>query len=222
MARKPLMNSKEVDVCFFMSFIASAFMILGACAMFSAYYSIPIDAREHKEKNEHIREPMQFYEKLIWSVLEEHRKLWYMFDRIPIYINAKRVVLYDEYKLFITAYCSEECGWSYSTSSGATCHRSSEANRYEPTTCAVDLNYFPYGTLFYVPSEDRVYVAEDTGAFSGMWIDLYQDDMSDVIGYPTRYEYCYTCEVEEYSYLLPNCSNPKDVIAVAWETRCSN
>lgn len=109
------------------------------------------------------------------------------------------IELGDSYRCFITAYCAEECGWNYATSSGAICHRSSEANRYEPSTCAIDRAYFSYNTLFYVPSEDRVYIAEDTGAFRGLWLDLYQDSMGDVISYNTRYETIYTCEIVQKS-----------------------
>lgn len=203
----------KFDKCVLLSAIALLFMMFGSCAMFSSYHGTPIDKRERKEKIEYVREPHILYEKPIWGVLEEHRKLWYMIDRVPIYLKAKRVILYDEYKMFITAYCAEECGWSYSTSSGEICHRSSETDRYEPTTCAIDRSYFSYGTLFYVPSEDRVYVAEDTGpGVRGYWIDTYQDDMSDVTGYNTRYEICYTCEVEEYSYLLLNQVTMRDVM----------
>ncbi len=116
-------------------------------------------------------------------------------------VDCVRVVLYDEYRFFITAYCAEECGWSYSTSSGAICHRASWDYRYsEPTTCAIDRSYFGYDTLIYIPSEDRVYIAEDTGpGVRGYWIDTYQDDISDVYGYNTRYETCYICDLEYYS-----------------------
>ena len=54
--------------------------------------------------------------------------------------------------------------------------------------------------MFYVPSEDRVYVAEDTGpGVRGLWLDTYQNDISDVYGYPSRYETVYLCEVEYYT-----------------------
>ena len=148
------------------------------------YVELPKNIYEHVEP-----EPVDVYANL----RELHREM----TQVPVTITYQDLVLYDSYTVFITAYCAEECGWNYSTSSDTICHRSSEDNRYEPTTCAVDLHYFPYGTLFYVPSEDRVYVAEDTGAFRGMWIDLYQDDMSDVISYPTRYETVYICDFVE-------------------------
>ena len=207
---------READICFLLASIASAFMILSACAMFYSYYSIPLNVRIHKEKNEHIRIPETFYEKPIWAVLQEHKYIMKKIDSVPVTLICKRLVLYDEYKMFITAYCAEECGWSYSTSSGAICHRSSWENRYEPTTCAIDRSYFSYGTLFYIPSEDRIYVAEDTGpGVRGYWIDTYQDDMSDVTGYNTRYEYCYTCDIEEYSETFYARSGLKKALEIA-------
>ena len=127
--------------------------------------------------------------------LEPIRELNRTIASIPITVKYKRLVLGNEYKVFLTAYCAEECGWNYSTSSGTICHR--EIDNYVPSTCAVDLNYFRYGTMFYIPSEDRVYIAEDTGAFRGMWLDLYQDDISDVYSYNTRYENVYICWFEE-------------------------
>ena len=136
--------------------------------------------------------------------LEPVRELNRTIASVPITVNYERLVLGNGYSVFLTAYCAEECGWNYSTSSGAICHRSSDGDRYEPTTCAIDLHYFSYGTMFYIPSEDRVYIAEDTGAFKGMWLDLYQDDISDVYGYNTRYEEVYVCwfeEIEETYYL---------------------
>ena len=109
----------------------------------------------------------------------------------------KRIVLGDSHRMFITAYCSAECGGSVTTSSGATVHRPDDP--YEPTTCAIDRRYFRYGDLFYVPSEDRVYVAEDTGsAVKGMHIDLFQTSMGAVSGYNTRYETVYECRIETY------------------------
>lgn len=121
-------------------------------------------------------------------------------------LPATRLVFHNEYRIFLTAYCAEECGWNYYTSSGTYCHRANEVYRYEePTTCAIDLRYFRYGTMFYVPSEDRIYIAEDTGpGVVGMWIDTYQDDMDDVVYYNTRYETVYTVSLEEYTVLSSN------------------
>lgn len=131
------------------------------------------------------------------EIFEIHREFNRKLASVPITITYPKIVLDNEYRVFLTAYCAEECGWNYSTSSGEICHRSSDP--YEPTTCAIDLRYFSYGTLFYVPSEDRLYIAEDTGSgVKGLWIDTYQDDMSDVHSYDTRYEAVYTAHIEYY------------------------
>ena len=165
------------------------------------YVELPRDWREPVEKVEDTK-------------FTEILDIYDMIDNVPITVTYPTVVLYDSYYCFITAYCAEECGWSYMTSSGAECHRSDWSHRYdEPTTCAIDRNYFSYGTMFYVPSEDRVYIAEDTGAFRGLWLDLYQDDMSDVIGYNTRYETVYTCDYEYRTVTYyPNTNKYKHIL----------
>ena len=135
------------------------------------------------------------------KVIEEYRELKRRMGEV--HTTRCEVILNNSYRMFITAYCAEECGWNYSTSSGEICHRSDWYNRYEPTTCAIDRGYFGYGTLFYIPSEDRVYIAEDTGSgVRGMWLDTYQDDIEDVYNYNTRYETVYTCEIEYYEVSL--------------------
>ena len=131
------------------------------------------------------------------EIQDEPNVLDVMMTFSPIMVTE--MVILDEYHCFITSYCAEECGWNYWTSSGAYCHRSSWENRIdEPTTCAIDLRYFDYGDLFYIPSEDRIYIAEDTGAFRGIWLDLYQSDMSSVRGYDTRHETIYSVTFEYY------------------------
>ena len=125
-------------------------------------------------------------------------------------LTCTRIILVNEYRVFLTAYCSEECGYrvyedgtdnfptGHITSTGTICHRSSELMRYEPSTCGVDPHYFAYGTMFYVPSEDRVYIAEDTGYISGLWIDTYQTSMETMSAYDVRYENVWTIEIEYY------------------------
>lgn len=138
------------------------------------------------------------------SAIENHQEIRRQMGEVIL--PCSRLIIHNEYRVFLTAYCAEECGWNYWTSDGTYCHRADWVNRYaEPTTCAIDLSYFCYGTMFYVPSEDRVYIAEDTGpGVRGMWIDTYQDDMSDVYGYNTRYETVYTCEIEYYTVQASN------------------
>lgn len=131
-------------------------------------------------------------------------------------LTCSRIILGNSYRVFLTAYCSEECGYrvyedgtdnyptGHITATGTICHRSSQLMRYEPSTCGVDPHYFSYGTMFYVPSEDRVYVAEDTGYITGLWIDTYQTSMEEMESYDVRYETVYTVSIEYYTVLSSN------------------
>lgn len=105
---------------------------------------------------------------------------------------------------FITAYNPYECGYNgynypagWITASGEICHRASYHNRYtEPTTCAIDRNYYSFGDLFYIAEFDRVFVAEDTGSGVKKYhLDLFYDD--DISGFPTGYYEVYSVE---YTY----------------------
>ena len=95
-------------------------------------------------------------------------------------------------RYFVTAYCPAECGGSWQTASGITCHRSDYKDRlYKPTTCAVDPRLHKIGSegdLFYIKEFDRVFKAEDTGgAVKGKWLDLFYVDYADVLSFPTGY-----------------------------------
>lgn len=97
---------------------------------------------------------------------------------------------------WVTNYCPAECGGSWATSSGATCHRSSYEDRLTtPTTCAIDLSVGDYGDLYYIPAFDRVFIAEDTGSgVKGKWLDLFYEDYSDVVNFPVGYYEVYSVE----------------------------
>ena len=98
---------------------------------------------------------------------------------------------------YITAYCAEECGWNYSTSSGAICHYSDQW--YEPTTCAMDRSVFHYGDLFMI--DGKIYVAEDTGsAVKGLHWDLYRESMDEVNYFGSHYTDVYSVEFVTYTY----------------------
>ena len=96
---------------------------------------------------------------------------------------------------FITAYCPEECGWSWSTSSGATCHWSSDWKT--PTTCAIDLGYHKYGEVILIgnpkdPNNRKIYITEDTGpGVKGLWVDCFVETMDEVRRWNTRYDSVY-------------------------------
>ena len=93
---------------------------------------------------------------------------------------------------FITAYCPEECGWSWSTSSGATCHYSDDWK--VPTTCAIDRGFHKYGEIILIgdphdPNNRKIYITEDTGpGVKGLWVDCFVETMDEVRRWNTRYD----------------------------------
>ena len=112
------------------------------------------------------------------------------------------LITYEEMQLtslgtyYITAYCPAECGGSWMTASGATCHRASYDYRIsEPTTCAIDRNIHGFGSEFYIKEFDRTFVAEDTGSgVKGKWLDLFYEEYGDVLSFPTGYYEVYKVE----------------------------
>ena len=96
-------------------------------------------------------------------------------------------------RYFITAYCPEECGGSWMTSSGATCHYSESWS--EPTTCAIDRNYHRFGEYLAIDFGDgdlKTYVTEDTGpGVRGLWIDCFVISMDEVKAWPTGWKPVY-------------------------------
>ena len=106
------------------------------------------------------------------------------------------MILTDIGSYYVTNYCPAECGGSWATSSGATCHRSSYEDRLTiPTTCAIDLSVGDYSDLYYIPAFDRVFIAEDTGSgVKGKWLDLFYEDYSDVVNFPVGYYEVYSVE----------------------------
>ena len=101
-------------------------------------------------------------------------------------------------RYFITAYCPEECGWSWQTSSGATCHYSDFWAT--PTTCAIDRRYHGYNEFLLVgdptdPNNRKVYQTEDTGpGVQGLWIDCFVESMDEVKSWPTRWDSVFRVE----------------------------
>lgn len=121
------------------------------------------------------------------------------YTEIPMSVNTLKPV--GNY--YITAYCAcSKCCWpsTNKTASGTTCHY--ESDPMQPTTCAIDRNIHHFGDIFYLKSEGRAYVAEDTGsAVKGKHIDLYFPDHSYVQSYGSHWETVYTLkEVELPTY----------------------
>ena len=118
------------------------------------------------------------------------------------------VITYEEMQLtylgtyYIAAYCPDECGGSWSTASGETCHRADWEDRYsEPTTCAISRSIHSFGEVFYIEEFDRTFVAEDTGpGVQGKHLDLFYEDYSDVLSFPTGYYTVYTVEWVEVEF----------------------
>ena len=118
----------------------------------------------------------------------------------PVIVHYRRMELVSLGKYFITAYCPYECGGSWSTASGATCHRACDNYRLsEPTTCAISRSVHGFGDEFYIKEFDRTFVAEDTGpGVQGRHLDLFYEDYSEVLAFPTGYYEVFAVEwVEE-------------------------
>ena len=116
---------------------------------------------------------------------------------------------------FITAYCScSKCCYPSTnlTASGVACHYASYENRYsEPTTCAIDRKLHSFGETFYLKSEDRVFVAEDTGsAVLGKHIDIYFPDHSMVASYGSHWEEVFDLIIIEHHYILSDALDAKE------------
>lgn len=97
-------------------------------------------------------------------------------------------------RYFITAYCPDECGGSWMTSSGETCHWSEDWT--EPVTCAIDRSVHTFGEYIQVGDPDdpdrKIYVTEDTGpGVRGLWVDCFVETMDEVRSWPTRWESVY-------------------------------
>ena len=126
------------------------------------------------------------------QVIDKHEELLETIQSVPITVYVLRPL--GTY--YITAYCScSKCCWPSTgmTASGTTVHY--EENPWDPTTCAIDRKLHNFGDTFYLKSEDRLYIAEDTGsAVKGKHIDLYFPDHSYVQSYGSHYEMVYTVE----------------------------
>lgn len=110
-------------------------------------------------------------------------------------ITVTYSTVHTEYlgRYFLTAYSDEET-YSRETASGIEVHYSEDP--FEPTTCAIDRNYHSFGDLFMI--DGKVYIAEDTGAFRGLWIDCFVETMEEVREFNTRYESVYSVSFEKH------------------------
>lgn len=203
------MSSKKVNICFLLLALSLTFLLFG---VLGNGQQVEVEAEPTTitpvATPTPIPTPVIIEEQPIPETIEWYQETKRRLGEVTL--TCIDVILVNEYRVFLTAYCSEECGYrvyedgtdnyptGHITSTGTICHRSSELMRYEPSTCGVDPHYFKYGTMFYVPSEDRVYIAEDTGYISGLWIDTYQTSMETMSAYDVRYENVWTVELEYY------------------------
>jgi len=124
-------------------------------------------------------------------------EIWSLMEDVSLTDRIMRMESIGNY--YITAYCNcPKCCGVYAnghTASGTECHYSS---RYEGTTCAIDRSLHRFGELLYLPSEDRVYITEDTGsAVIGRHIDIYFPDHSYVERYGSHTEEVYRVWYED-------------------------
>jgi len=137
--------------------------------------SSEVEEKKLREINPHLLEEKQL------------RNIWQDVDITFLTIETEYLGVY-----FITAYSDEETN-SRQTASGIEVHYSED--NFEPTTCAIDRRYHRFGDLFMI--NGKVYVAEDTGAFSGLWIDCFVETMEEVWEWPTSYMSVYSVEYKE-------------------------
>lgn len=174
-------------------------LISSTLVFYSALYILTEDRRKEIGKTvekEYVERPVP--EEPVWEAVElqavdeayELRNRW---ENIEIVFET--IELHYIGKYFVTAYCPEECGGSWMTSSGATCHYS-EDNRV-PTTCAIDRNLHGYNEIISI--DGKLYVTEDTGpGVKGAWVDCFVETMEEVRAWDTGYKSVYSVSYENH------------------------
>ena len=178
----------------------NALLLLSIALITQAVFTIPYALDDHKTKKKDIAGKIETYYNP--EITEEVRrpneailgeaKLRNKWNDIQVIYTTIEFDYLGRY--FITAYCPEECGGSWMTSSGATCHYTDEWS--EPTTCAIDRNYHGFGEFLMVgdpeDADRKIYVTEDTGpGVRGLWIDCFVVTMQEVKAWPTGWKPVY-------------------------------
>ena len=153
-------------------------------------YFTPKDFEVPLPKEEHLHHIKVRYFEMPW--LDEYYEMESIKWSMPMsyeYIETEYLGRY-----FITAYCPEECGGSWTTSTGVTCHYSDDWST--PTTCAIDTSVRHYGEYIMVGSPDssnkKIYHCEDCGpGVRGNWVDCFVETMDEVKSWNTRYDNVY-------------------------------
>lgn len=168
-------------------------LISSTLVFYSALYILTEDRRKEIGKTvekEYIERPVP--EEPVWEAVElqavdeayELRNRW---ENVEIVFET--IELHYIGKYFVTAYCPEECGGSWMTSSGAICHYSTD-NRV-PTTCAIDRSLHGYNEIISI--DGKLYITEDTGpGVKGAWVDCFVETMDEVRAWDTGYKSVYS------------------------------
>lgn len=184
---------KAVNVLFLAAFL---FISQGVAALPLAIEDHKPNAKGQAAKYEFFV-PVPIFEEIEKPVpaFYEAQQNKFIFDHVTVGYTFLELEYLGRY--FITAYCPEECGWSWETSSGATCHYSEDWAT--PTTCAIDRNYHGYWETLQVGDPDdpnkKIYMTEDTGpGVRGRWVDCFVETMDEVNSWPTRWDSVYAVE----------------------------
>lgn len=189
-------EEKLIKTVNWLLFFASAFLFYGL-----TYYVTEDSATYLKGKKPQKVEVI----KELKAKTETRRNLtpFELIQQIPVTYTYTYTTIETEFLgyYFVTAYCPEECGGSWETSSGATCHYSDDWR--DPTTCAIDRSVHGYNELLMVGDPDdpdrKIYITEDTGpGVKGYWIDCFVETMDEVRAWPTGWMPVYAVRFEEH------------------------
>lgn len=98
----------------------------------------------------------------------------------------------DEF--YCTSYCAcEKCCGKYSISRGDVVYGASGEVLTPGRSVAVDPNVIPYGTVLYI--DGKLYIAQDTGAFTGNHIDFYCASHEEALANPNKTTDVYAIEI---------------------------
>ena len=180
---------------------ATLFLINGLSIFINEEHSDLI-IRTPKTKFEQFREREQPPEPYMdyKQNLEGAQKLLTKINKLDIqydYIHTEYIGV-----CFITSYCPQECGYveysdgtdnfpnGWMTATDTICHYSD--SNWQPTTCAIDPHYFGFGEVLMV--DGKTYVTEDTGAFRGMWVDVFRPTYEEMAEHGSHYSEVYSVE----------------------------
>ena len=192
----------------------NALFVAAFIFMFSGFLAIPDMIEEHRENAELNKSGVEKWETSEGDVRQYREMTQFDKNTLPALEIIRQAedlpityttIEYDYIGIFyITAYSDMET-FCRETASGEEVHYSD--SNFEPTTCAIDRNLFPFYTLIAVgDGEDRkVYITEDTGsAVIGRHVDVYRETLAEVESFPTSYQPVY------YVYYVDHTINRKE------------